>query len=180
MREKTHQSLIKTCITSERSFAIHIISQLTWNDNVIPNDRLLTEPFLSCLSVLPRSSLFIPLVCCMTLIAFPSALLPFPLFIANPSLLPIPSTFQKPQLHEPALARTKWRQKPYAIYASLLPVSSQTETALAPSHTPLPTDRKMDKQSEGQIASSPSEQGPTEPHLQLMKMYTLGAHCLNS
>lgn len=123
----------------EKSFNIHIIFKLTWNDKVILNDPRKGMRFIIVywafslislpLSVLPCASLFIPWVCCMTLIASSSPLLPFPLFIASPSLLPIPSTFQKPQRHEPALARTKWRPKPYAIYANLLPVSSQTETA---------------------------------------------------
>lgn len=100
-RQKTHhQSLIKTCFTSERSFTIHIISKLIWNDKVILNGHIIfTELFLSCLSFLPCSNLFIPWVCCMTLIAFPSALLPFSsLYSKSQSLT---NTFNIPETPAP-------------------------------------------------------------------------------
>lgn len=103
------------CI-QKTSFTIHIMSMVTWNDKVILNDlgEGMTpfssfESFLLCISLslslylcvfaLLCSSLFIPLVCCMTLIAFPSPLLPFPsLYSKSQSLT---NTFNIPETPAP-------------------------------------------------------------------------------
>lgn len=146
-----------------------------------------SSPFF--LSVLPCSGLSIPLVCCMTLIASSSPLLPFSSFIANPSLLPIPSTFQKHKRPEPALARTRWRLKPYAIYANLLPVSSQTEMEWAP---PSPTLPPSNWQKDGQahwwtnslLSLTDKDEQDTVYNSStttlIWNMYTRHTHCRNS
>lgn len=66
-----------------------------------------------------------PWVCCMTLIASSSPLLPLLLFVANPSLLPIHSTFQKRRPPSTkVLVRTKPRLRPSATFGNPLQASS--------------------------------------------------------
>lgn len=93
----------------EKSFNIHIIFKVTWNDKVILNDPRKGMRFIIVywafslislpLSVLPCASLFIPWVCCMTLIASSSPLLPFSsLYSKSQSLT---NTFNIPETPAP-------------------------------------------------------------------------------
>lgn len=95
----------------EKSFTIHIISKLSYLEMIrqywmtIEKECafiiFFSEPFLSrlSLSVLRCSSLFIPWVCCMTLIASSSPLLPFSsLYSKSQSLT---NTFNIPETPAP-------------------------------------------------------------------------------
>ncbi len=125
----------------------------------------LTEPFLSCLSlslsiyfsVLPCSSLFIPWVCCMTLIASSSPLLPFSsLYSKSQSLT---NTFNIPETPAPRASLSQDEVKAETIrnlrksFASLF---SDWDGTSPPS--PPPPDRQMDRQTEGQILPKTKDQ----------------------
>lgn len=165
------------------------LSCQTWNDKTILNDRrqgmpcyhLLLSLFSpkSSLSVPPCSSLFIPWVCCMTLIASFSPLLPFSsLYSKSQSLT---NTFNIPETPAPRASLSQDEVKAETIrnlrksFASLF---SDWDGTSAP--TPSPTDRKTDRQSEGQIL--PDQQGPTGCRVQFMcintdmKMYSPTAY----
>lgn len=98
----------------QKSHSISIsYSKLTWNDKVILNDPRKGMRFIIVywafslislpLSVLPRASLFIPWVCCMTLIASSSPLLPFSsLYSKSQSLT---NTFNIPETPRASLSQ---------------------------------------------------------------------------
>lgn len=150
-----------TCITlhPDKSFTIHIISKLPWNDKAILNDCregmrfyhfLLSPSSPVSLSLLPCSCLPIPWVCCMTLIASSSPLLPFSsLYSKSQSLT---NTFNIPETPAPRASLSQDEVKAETIrnlrksFASLFSDWDGISPPLPP-----PTDRKMDRQTEGHI-----------------------------
>lgn len=109
--------------------------------------------FITPFSVLRYSGLFIPLVCCMTLIASSSPLLPFSsLYSKSQSLT---NTFNIPETPAPRASLSHDEVKAETIrnlrksFASLF---SDWDGISAPS--PPPTDRKTDRQTKGQILPS--------------------------
>lgn len=112
---------------------------------------------LLSLSVLPCSSLFIPWVCCMTLIASSSPLLPFSsLYSKSQSLT---NTFNIPETPAPRASLSQDEVKAETIrnlrksFASLF----SDWDGISPLPPP-PTDRKMDRQTEGQIPPTNKDQ----------------------
>lgn len=112
-------------------------------------------------SALPSSSLFIPWVCCMTLIASPSPLLPFSsLYSKSQSLT---NTFNIPETPAPRASLSQDEVKAETIrnlrksFASLF----SDWDGISPLFPPPPTDRKKGTgKSEGKITSTPSNPHP--------------------
>lgn len=184
----------KTCITShlEKSFTIHFMWKL--KEKVILNDpregmafyHLLTKLFstlylsLSCLCPI----LFIPLVCCMTLIASPSPLLPFPSPYSKSQSLT--NTFNIPETPAPRASLSQDEVKAETIrnlrksFASLFSDWDGRRSSHHPLFFLLLREKRTDKLKDRSLL--PAEQGPTEsPHYETdKKVYTLDYHCPNS
>lgn len=183
-----------TCITlhPDKSFTIHIISKLPWNDKAILNDcregmrfyHFLRSPSSPVsLSLLPCSCLPIPWVCCMTLIASSSPLLPFSsLYSKSQSLT---NTFNIPETPAPRASLSQDEVKAETIrnlrksFASLFSDWDGISPPLPPSYW----------QKDGQAnwrAYSPPTIKDQQDAVQFkcivpeMKMYTLDTHCLKS